>query len=144
ESMMRPDPSIMIVACFCSTLLTATAATADVIRLKSGQTIQGEVLKEVEGTLYVDLGVDVVRVPRDEILAREKRDDATPVPTSQVQTQNIYSTATLPGGSVKSLAEKLGEGVVLVQTPSGLGSGFVIDDHGHVVTNYHVVERETQ
>ena len=42
------------------------------------------------------------------------------------------------------LASVYGEGVVLVQTPSGLGSGFLINDRGYCVTNYHVVERETR
>ena len=117
---------------------------ADVIRLKSGQTIEGEVLKEVDGTLYVDLGVDVVRVPKEDVLSREKGSGAKPVAVGNVHKQNIYSTATLPGDTIKNLANKLGEGVVLVQTPSGLGSGFIIDKQGHTVTNYHVVEGETQ
>jgi serine protease Do len=125
-------------------LLVPAIASADVVRLKGGQTIQGEVLKEVDGTLYVDVGVDVVRIPRDEILSREKGEKEKPIGVGNVRKQNIYSTATLPGGSIKALAEKLGAGVVLVQTPSGLGSGFVTDIEGHVVTNYHVVEQETQ
>jgi S1-C subfamily serine protease len=33
--------------------------------------------------------------------------------------------------------------VVLIQTQTGLGSGFVYDTEGHVVTNYHVVEDDT-
>lgn len=132
----------LLVVLFC--FACSGVASADVIRLKSGQTMQGEVLKEIEGTIYIDLGVDVVRIPRDEILSREKKDALAPVPAGNVKKQNLYSTATLTGGSIKSLAEKLGEGVVLVQTPGGLGSGFIIDREGHAVTNYHVVEKETQ
>lgn len=124
--------------------LAVLPAPGDVIRLKSGQTIQGEVLKEVDGTLYVDLGVDVVRVPKDDVLSREKGDASKPVAVGNVRKQNIYSTATLPGDTIKNLANKLGEGVILVQTPGGLGSGFIIDKQGHAVTNYHVVEKETQ
>jgi serine protease Do len=129
---------------FAALAALAAAAPADVIRLKGGQTLQGEVLKEVEGTLYVDVGVDVVRVPKDEVLSREKGNAEKPIGPGNVHKQNIYSTATLPGGSIKALAEKLGEGVVLVQTPSGLGSGFIINKDGYCVTNYHVVEQETQ
>lgn len=47
-----------------------------------------------------------------------------------------------------ALYEKVHQGVVsirvLTETGSGLGSGFVIDKDGHVVTNYHVVENHSQ
>ena len=124
-------------------MLSATAG-ADVIRLKGGQTISGDVLKEAEKSLYIDLGIDVVRVPKEDILSRDASEITEPQPAGNVSHENIYSTATLPGGTIKDLAEEYGEGVILVQTPSGLGSGFLIDDAGHAVTNYHVIEKETQ
>jgi S1-C subfamily serine protease len=43
-----------------------------------------------------------------------------------------------------NLYEKVNPGVVAIRvltgTGGGLGSGFVIDEEGHIVTNYHVVE----
>jgi S1-C subfamily serine protease len=43
-----------------------------------------------------------------------------------------------------NLYEKVNPGVIAIRvltgTGGGLGSGFVIDDEGHIVTNYHVVE----
>jgi S1-C subfamily serine protease len=46
-----------------------------------------------------------------------------------------------------SLYERANPGVVairvLTETGGGQGSGFVIDEEGHIVTNYHVVERLT-
>jgi len=33
--------------------------------------------------------------------------------------------------------------IVLIQTETGLGSGFVYDHEGHIVTNYHVIEDAT-
>ncbi len=46
-----------------------------------------------------------------------------------------------------TLYERVSPGVVAIQTLSetggGLGSGFVYDREGHIVTNYHVVENAT-
>jgi 2-alkenal reductase len=46
-----------------------------------------------------------------------------------------------------ALFERVNPGVVLIQVlsnqSSGLGSGFVVDKQGHIVTNYHVVEGAT-
>ena len=128
--------------------LWSLPASADVIQLKSGQKVQGEILKETEQEVYVDIGVDVVRIPVERILAREKGDGTEPASGEPVATDgmgdDVFRTANLPIKSVKDLAEEYGEGVVLVETPSGLGSGFILNERGYCVTNYHVVERETR
>jgi serine protease Do len=119
------------------------AAQADVIELNSGQIIEAEVLKQTATELYVDIGVDVIRIPLDRVKSRTagSRGDG---PIAVVDENEIFSTAKLPVRSVKDLAEDYGEGVVLVQTPSGLGSGFIINNRGYCVTNYHVIEQETR
>jgi serine protease Do len=121
-------------------------ARADVIELTTGQRLQGEVLKETEDSLFIDIGVDVVKIPRERVRSRETAspDATTPEETAKGAENKLYHTAELQRKSVKELAENFGEGVVLVQTPSGLGSGFIINGRGYCVTNYHVVERETQ
>jgi 2-alkenal reductase len=43
-------------------------------------------------------------------------------------------------GSLEALYENVLPGVVAIRTNTGIGSGFVFDDQGHVVTNQHVVE----
>jgi 2-alkenal reductase len=43
-------------------------------------------------------------------------------------------------GSLASLYQQVIPGVVAIRTTSGLGSGFVFDSEGHIVTNQHVVD----
>ncbi len=122
------------------------AGSAETIELKSGHKIEGEVLKETADSLLVDVGFDILRVPLEKVRTRTKSEDKTKpeINTPQNPKGGVYSTAKLPIKSVKEQTERFGEGVVLVQTPGGLGSGFIINDRGFCVTNYHVVEQETR
>ena len=69
---------------------------------------------------------------------------AQPTQEPQVQTAPPILTnpdnTILEDGSLSSLYELVLPGVVSVGTETGLGSGFVFDSAGHVVTNHHVVE----
>ena len=64
-------------------------------------------------------------------------DDPAPAaaPTSSPAPSAPRSAAT----SVADLYERVSSGVVFVEAGQGSGSGFAIDDDGHVVTNDHVV-----
>lgn len=130
---------------FLTSIAFYQSALADKIILKSGQEIVGEVLKELEDTVYVDAGVDVIRIPLNRI-AQRIEDDPKPEIASEVSGSGagMLQFADMPIRSVKDLVEKFAEGVVLIQTPDGLGSGFVVTKDGHCVTNYHVVEGQTR
>ena len=122
---------------------SAAPTVADVIELKTGHKLEGDVLKQQGDTLYVDIGIDVIKVPLNQIKSRAAAKDAANLPEN-TQKHQLYRTAQLPRRSIKELTEKFGEGVVLVQTPGGLGSGFIVNENGFCVTNYHVIERETR
>jgi S1-C subfamily serine protease len=70
-----------------------------------------------------------------------------PTPVLHIQsTAPVLPTAADPaemGTTLEALYEQVLPGVVAIQTDSGLGSGFVFDEEGHVVTNQHVVEGST-
>ena len=76
---------------------------------------------------------------------------ATLVPVAQneanPQTQDIYSPPP-EVGSLTALYESALPGVVSIRVfsdnGSGIGSGFVFDDQGHILTNFHVVEGATE
>ncbi len=123
----------------------ANQLQADWIELVNGHKIQGDVLKQNNTHVLVDIGIEVLRIPVEQIRSRSKSE---PVPSSKTSVSkskdDVYSIAELPVKSIKELARTYGEAVTLVQTSSGLGSGFIINNRGYCVTNYHVVEKETR
>lgn len=123
-------------------LSNAPISRADIIVMKSGQRIEGEVLKVQRDTIFVDIGVDVIRVPVSQIQERISQEPAKE--ESGISDAGVFMSADLPERTVKELVSKFGEGVVLIETPDGLGSGFIINDRGYCVTNYHVVETQTR
>lgn len=118
-------------------------ASADVFELKTGNKIEGDVLKQQGDVLFVDIGIEVVKIPLSQIKTRTASKESANVPL-EVHKHKLYRTAELPRRSVKDLTEKFGEGVVLIQTPGGLGSGFIVNESGFCVTNCHVIEKETR
>ncbi len=122
----------------------AAGASAEIITLRDGQVINAPVLQETAERVVVDMGYEIITIPRAQV--RDVRRDEAPAPAGSLseakRTDDLYSTADLAPQSVKSLTERFGEGVVLVSSPGGLGSGFFISEEGHLLTNFHVVEGE--
>ena len=123
--------------CVCS------AGERETFYLKSGAVVSGEALKERADAVVVDLGFQVLTIPRDRVIRRVRR-TAKGVVRSAKGESDFYVTRRQPVATVRENVAKYGEGVALVRTPSGLGSGFLVNAKGYVVTNFHVIEGEQE
>jgi serine protease Do len=114
----------------------------DTVILADGTRLTAPILKETSEFLWLDLGFHVLQVPRVNVSAVEHAESARPAARA-VRRESLYSTADdLPDRAPKELARLFGEAVIMVSTPSGLGSGFIIHPDGYALTNAHVIQGE--
>jgi serine protease Do len=125
---------------------------ADVLHLSSDASIAGQILAERPDHLVIDVGYTILVVPREHVREiqrtgdEEHADEAGATLMGSPLTEAMYHTSvtTLRDRPVRELVQKLGEAVVQVRTPGGLGSGFILNAEGFLITNFHVIEGETQ
>ena len=125
------------------------AGEFETVMLKDGQRVVGEIVAERPTAIYVDLGYDILRIPKDQVLRRTKGVEAAAGPRSAARTieedsSGFYSSGVLKPLPVKELVNKFGEAVISIETPSGKGSGFLINKDGYAITNDHVVQGESR
>ena len=126
--------------------------------LKSGARLSAEILADRPDRLVVDLGFTVLSIPREEIdrVTAPSADSTDGAGGADAGTsaagwaesgggdqlfRTVPNPALLP---VQANVERVGGAVVLIQSPTGLGSGFIVHPDGYVVTNHHVVAGETE
>ncbi|MHC4103951.1 MAG: S1C family serine protease [Planctomycetota bacterium] len=144
---------------FCALVLLASSVLclADRIVLKEGQTITGDILAEKKTQIYIDIGITVLAVPKEDILEYEysktvsvdntnsgEPGDSSKDAAGAVEDGKLYKTANLGIKTIEKCVEAVSEAVVMVSSPGGSGSGFFINEDGYLITNYHVIERETR
>src|SRR5262249_33478284 len=117
--------------------------------LKDGQRITGEVVAEKGTALYMDLGYDLLRIPRDQVVRRTKVEESDSTSRAaprgaELDATGFYTTGVLKPSGVKELVTRYGEAVISIETPSSKGSGFLINGDGYAITNAHVIQGETR
>jgi serine protease Do len=110
------------------------------VKLKSGASLQGDILTERADRIVIDLGFTVLTVPRDEI--ERITGENTPTVSAEESTDLYRTSSGRPTLTVKENVDRVAEAVVQVRTPVGLGSGFIINPAGFIITNAHVVSGE--
>jgi len=139
---MRKILGLGVLAAACAAVSALAADTVKIV-LKNGAELRGEVLKEREDSVVLDLGHTVLTLPRMEISVLEKA--TASAKAAAVQGEDIYFVE--PGReavTVEKNVQRVAESVVQIQTASGLGSGFIINKLGYVITNQHVIAGERE
>lgn len=120
---------------------TDADAAGDVIRMRSGATIEGKVLKRDDRRIWIDVGPTVIDLSMDDVESVGTADGDRP----RVSTRAI-SLFSVADDSIelppKEQARLVGPAVIKVSTPAGLGSGVIINKEGFAITNAHVVQGE--
>ena len=111
------------------------------VKLKSGASVEGKLLKQTDRRVWIDVGADVLSFAMDDVSSVTSAGGASNVALKQ---DSLFSTAVgLAELPPREQAKVIGPAVIKVSTPGGLGSGVILSRDGYAITNAHVVQGET-
>lgn len=132
--------SFFIIGLIC--VIAGGGFASDEVQLKSGAKITAPLLKEVDDTLIFDLGVDLLRIPRSEVLSLKTNTPDDPLAEDSPKIGKFFTTDAPENITTADASKRYAPAVVLVKTARGLGSGFFINQEGYLITNFHVIQGE--
>jgi len=113
------------------------------MELNGGSELRGVIVLERPDVYYVDLGFDIISVPKEAVVGLTELSADGSGTVVDTTNKMLYRMSEEGGDQpIREWIGRLGEAVALVQTPTGLGSGFVINGDGYIVTNDHVIAGE--
>lgn len=117
----------------------ASAGEIVTVKLSGGAELTATLLQKSDDRIVLDLGYEVVTIDAKRVLSIDSPEQEA---KSQTKNEDFYTLGRLDEAPVHKLVKRFGDAVVTVSTPSGMGSGFLISKEGHLITNFHVVEKE--
>ncbi|MFN3189547.1 MAG: S1C family serine protease [Aureliella sp.] len=145
---MRDLLRIVGITCLATSLTLGASGQAQAeskmvtVRLASGAELTAPLLRKNTDGVVLDFGASVMSIPAAQVVEVIALDTSEAEMGKQTKLRDIYTTGRLKPSSVTPLVDNYGDAVVTVNTPSGVGSGFLISNRGHLITNYHVIEEE--
>lgn len=116
----------------------ALAGEQVVLELTDGTKVEGELLKRDEKRAHVLVADQVLSIEMEKVKSVSGQQEEP----KEVKEFKLYRTSRGTVKSVTAHTEELGPAIVVVKTPSGMGTGWFCNPNGYIVTNQHVIADE--